>query len=181
MGLAFTFHSPWIMCLFFLFFPFLSFPSVVYFCLWSDIEARGSAQLSRSAPDLSLAQLLLCCGPLNYVTFFLTVFLLRGLGLHSFLPPSSFSQECCQRSIQSEVCFHDEGSPHLPGILLVGLWEKHLQFLAWYLLPKDNISDPTLRTLQLNVNSLQAFPPTPVMVTRVLHFTTEAQRSWWHA
>lgn len=70
------------MCLFFLFFPFLSFPAVVYFCLWSDIEARGSAQLRCSAPDLSLAQLLLCCGLLSHVTFFLTVFLLRGLSLH---------------------------------------------------------------------------------------------------
>ena len=55
--LALTFHSPWLMCLFFLFFPFLSFPAVVYFYLWSDIEARGSAQRRCSAPDLSLAQL----------------------------------------------------------------------------------------------------------------------------
>lgn len=42
--------------LFFSSLPFPS-PSVVYFCLWSDIEGEWSAQLRRSAPDLSQLQL----------------------------------------------------------------------------------------------------------------------------
>lgn len=152
------------MCLFFLFFPFLSFPAVVYFYLWSDIEARGSAQRRCSAPDLSLAQLLLHCGPLSYVTFFLTVFLLRERSSSSFLPPSSFSQESCQSSIHSELGFHDAGSSRLPGTLLADFGEKHLHsFSLGVSYPKITFliqHCSWIKTLQLSVNNTQA-PATP--------------------
>ena len=129
--LALTLHSTWIMCLFFFSFP--SFPAVVYFYMWSDIEARGSARLRFSAPDLSLAQLLLFFGPFRYVTFFLKLSSERTQCLPCLLPLSSF------------ILFTPRGV--IPPSWNTSCWslrEMPPSFFAWFLLPKDNISDRTL-------------------------------------
>ena len=119
--LALTFHSPWLMCLFFLFFPFLSFPAAVYFYLWSDIEARKcTAEMPCSWPFPSPA---LCYAVvLSHVTFFLTVF------LHSFR--TWFPRRGVILPSWNPSCW--------------SLGEIPPQFLAWCLWPEDNISDPAL-------------------------------------
>lgn len=109
---------------------FLSLPSQLLFTskFGQILGLLGEVQSCDSPlSDISLALLLLFFGSLSYVTFFLKLPSQRNQSLSSFLPPSSFPRDCCQRWVTRGIVYigNDTGWPHLFGIFPACLLERN--------------------------------------------------------